>query len=112
MAGRKGPETLLVAAIRKEIESAYPNSWVVKISGGPYQTSGIPDLLCVVQGVFIGLEVKAVRPGETEEHAANRLTLRQEAVIGKINAAGGSAYLVLSVDDAMRAVRAALAERG
>ena len=36
--------------------------WTFKIAGGPMQTSGIPDLLCVRSGKAVFLEVK--RPGK------------------------------------------------
>lgn len=36
--------------------------WTFKIAGGPMQTSGIPDLLCVKDGRAVFLEVK--QPGK------------------------------------------------
>lgn len=33
--------------------------WYIKIWGGGYQKSGIPDMLICVKGVFIGCELKA-----------------------------------------------------
>lgn len=36
--------------------------WTFKIAGGPMQTSGIPDLLCVKGGRAVFLEVK--QPGK------------------------------------------------
>lgn len=35
--------------------------WVMKIHGGPYQLSGVPDLLCLKHGHAMFLEVK--QPG-------------------------------------------------
>ena len=67
-----------------------------KEHGGPYSTRGIPDIICCYRGHFVGFEVK------TE---SGRPTKLQEAVIRKINAAGGTALIVRSVED----VKAALA---
>ena len=67
-----------------------------KEHGGPYGTNGIPDIICCYRGHFFGFEVK------TEKGKPTKL---QEAVIRKINAAGGTALIVRSVED----VKAALA---
>ena len=67
-----------------------------KEHGGPYGTNGIPDIICCYRGYFFGFEVK------TESGKPTKL---QEAVIRKINAAGGTALIVRSVED----VKAALA---
>ena len=67
-----------------------------KEHGGPYGTNGIPDIICCYRGRFIAFEAK------TETGKPSRL---QEAVIRKINAAGGTALVVRSVED----VKAALA---
>lgn len=36
--------------------------WVMKVHGGPYQLSGVPDLLCLKDGAAVFLEVK--QPGK------------------------------------------------
>jgi hypothetical protein len=41
---------------KMEIEET---GWYLKIWGGGYQKSGIPDLLCCVNGIFIAPELKA-----------------------------------------------------
>ena len=61
-----------------------------KEHGGPYGTNGIPDIICCYQGHFFGFEVKT---------NSGKPTKLQEAVIRKINAAGGTALIVRSVDD-------------
>ena len=70
-----------------------------KEHGGPYGTNGIPDIICCYRGRFFGFEVKAEK---------GKPTKLQEAVIRKINAAGGTALVVRSVED----VKAALAAIG
>ena len=67
-----------------------------KEHGGPYGTNGIPDIICCWRGHFFAFEVKT---------DTGRPTKLQEAVIRKINAAGGKALIVRSVED----VKAALA---
>lgn len=68
-----------------------------KEHGGPYGTSGLPDIICCWQGHFFGFEVKT---------DAGKPTKLQEAVIRKINAAGGTALIVRSVSDVKAAMSA------
>jgi hypothetical protein len=70
---------------------------VFKIHGGdnPFQSVGIPDLLCCFYGRFVGLEAKI--PGN-KPSAIQRATLRQ------IEAAGGIARVVYSVEDVDKAL--------
>lgn len=35
-----------------------PNTWYVKIWGGGFMKSGIPDILCCINGKFVALELK------------------------------------------------------
>lgn len=100
-------ENHLSAAIRKAIAKEYPDSWVFHPVGNPYQEVGVPDLLVCVDGLLIGIEVKNPRPAETREHAMSRVTLVQQVQIRRINAAGGMAGAVVSVEEAL-----ALIERG
>ena len=66
--------------------------WTFKIAGGPMQTSGIPDLLCVRSGKAVFLEVK--RPGR-------RASPLQAARIHEIRTIGGAvAEVVTSVTQA------------
>ena len=69
-----------------------------KEHGGMYGTAGIPDIICCCRGRFYGFEVK------TETGKPTRL---QEATIRKINAAGGTAAIVRSVDDVRRILKTA-----
>lgn len=68
-----------------------------KEHGGPYGTSGIPDIICCYRGRFLGFEVKT---------STGKPTKLQQAVIRKINRAGGTARIVRSLED----VKAALAD--
>lgn len=102
------PETALVGRIRKVIADEFPNAYIAKVAGGAYQNAGLPDLLVIVDGRAVGLEVKAQRPGESEAHARERETLRQRSVREAIGRAGGVSAVVLSPEEALAAVRRAL----
>ena len=71
-----------------------PGCFCWKEHGGMFGTAGVPDIIACIGGRFYGFEVK------TETGKPTKL---QEAVIRKINAAGGTALVVRSVDE-VRAV--------
>jgi hypothetical protein len=100
-------ETGLVHAIGKAVKKHYPGALIYKIHGGPMQETGIPDLLICIQGLFIGAEVKHQKPGESEQHARDRATPSQRMQIMRINAAGGMAGVVLSVEETLDLIRRA-----
>ena len=85
----------LVTAIKRYLASLGSDVFFFKEHGGPYGTSGVPDLICCYKGRFLGLEVKL---------PSGKLTELQRRTIQKINQAGGNAYRVESVE----AVRAAI----
>jgi hypothetical protein len=80
----------VVAAIKKYLVTLGGDIFFWKEHGGPYGTSGIPDIICCYKGRFLGLEAKL--PG-------GKLTELQKRTLAKINAAGGFACRVESVDD-------------
>ena len=80
----------VVTAIKKYLISLGGDIFFWKEHGGPYGTSGIPDIICCYKGRFLGLEAKL--PG-------GKLTELQKRTLDKINAAGGIARRVQSVDD-------------
>ena len=86
----------IVAAIKKYLTSLGGDVFFWKEHGGPYGTSGIPDIICCYKGRFVGMECKL--PG-------GRLTELQKRAISKINAAGGIARRVESVEDAKAIIR-------
>jgi hypothetical protein len=75
-----------------------PGCFCWKEHGGMYGTAGIPDIICCYRGRFYGFEVK------TE---VGRPTKLQEATIRKINAAGGTAAVVRSVEEVRRVLEEA-----
>lgn len=94
-------EEQLQRRICKRILELRPNAWIFHPVGGPYQTPGIPDLLLCIDGLFIGMEIKFPKPGESMEAARARATPQQRNQIRLINNAGGMAGVVTSVDEAM-----------
>lgn len=88
-------EANTVAAIRRALLDR--GAFVVKLHGGAMQRAGLPDLLVVYAGRTLWLEVK--QPG-------GRPTPLQAATIDAIRAAGGAAYVVTSVAEALRIVDA------
>ena len=82
-------ESYLITKIRDYLKTV-PDCFFWKEHGGPYGTSGIPDIICCYKGRFLGLEAKL--PG-------GKLTELQKRTLDKINAAGGIARRVQSVDD-------------
>ena len=93
----------VVAAIKRYLASLGSDVFFWKEHGGPYGTSGVPDIICCYKGRFIGMECKL--PG-------GRLTELQKRAIHRINQAGGIACRVESVEDVRRVIAQANAERG
>ena len=83
----------IVAKIRNYLKTV-PHCFFWKEHGGKYGTAGIPDIIACIGGRFYGFEVKT---------DTGKPTKLQEAVMRKINAAGGTALVVRSVDE-VRAV--------
>ena len=92
----------IVAAIKQYLASLGSDVFFWKEHGGPYGTSGVPDIICCYKGRFLGVEAKL--PG-------GKLTELQKRALGKINRAGGIARRVESVDDARAVIRLADEER-
>ena len=80
----------VVAEIKKYLSSLGGDVFFWKEHGGPYGTSGVPDIICCYRGRFLGLEVKL---------PSGKLTELQKRAIEKINRAGGIACRVESVED-------------
>ena len=87
----------VVAAIKRYLITLGGDAFFWKEHGGPYGTSGIPDIICCYRGRFLGLEAKL---------PTGKLTELQKRALDRINAAGGIARRVESVDD----VRAIIAQ--
>lgn len=87
----------IVAAIKRYLGTLGEDVFFWKETGGPYGTSGVPDIICCYKGRFLGLEAKLPN---------SRLTRLQARALEKINRAGGIARRVENVED----VRAIIAQ--
>ena len=92
----------IVIAIKTYLASLGSDVFFWKEHGGAYGTSGIPDIICCYKGRFLGLEVKL---------PSGKLTALQRRALDKINAAGGIARRVESVDDVKAVIAQANLER-
>lgn len=85
-------ESSIVASIVRLAKTA--GWWVMKVHGGPYQMSGVPDLLCIKGGRTLFLEVK--QPGKHPTEIQRRRMDEIETV------GGASCYVVTSREQAAR----------
>ena len=90
-------EASLVNKIMASLEKGLGGIWI-KISAGPFQVAGLPDIIGCYKGKFIGLEVKL--PGKEKT-----LTKIQQFWLRKINEAGGKASMVTSVEQSLELVQ-------
>jgi hypothetical protein len=74
-----------------------------KVHGSEYMMAGLPDIVVCAEGVFVGLETK-------HPETRNDTSPRQDYVHSKIRQAGGTAVVVCSPAEAVRAVEKALTE--
>lgn len=77
------------------LKDQYPAAFVWKAAAGPYSQGGIPDVCAIIDGHFYGFEVK--RPG-------GKPSALQVQTIKKINAAGGTAAVVVYPADCQRII--------
>jgi hypothetical protein len=61
-----------------------PHGWFIKIWGGGYQKSGIPDILICANGIFIGCELKASDGKASELQIHNVKAINQSGGFGII----------------------------
>ena len=87
-------EKNVVKNIMNTLDKHYPGFYF-KVHGGPYQVSGIPDIIGLHRGQFIGIEVK--RPKGS--HGPSK---KQLQIITKINAAGGIAFVADNPEDVLK----------
>jgi hypothetical protein len=103
--GKPGPETRLVAAMRKAGKEKYGERLVtIKYHGSPYSEAGVSDLLNCLDGVFIAVEAKA--------GTGHKVTMKQQAFLDRVEAAGGIAAVCWSVEQFMAVLAAAEARIG
>lgn len=87
-------ESDLVRKIQKYCKEN--NIYTIKIWGGGYQSMGIPDLILCKNGHFLAFETKVDK---------NKASKMQEWHIDKINKAGGNAYVIRSLEEAIECLQ-------
>jgi ribosomal protein L16/L10AE len=92
-------EARIQRRIQKALREAFPGCVIYKIHGNEFQVSGIPDLVCCIEGRFVALEVKTPK-GE--------LSAVQVYEIVRIKNAGGIVSVVQDEGEALHVVREAL----
>lgn len=90
------PESRLQRKIQDEIRKR--GGFVFKFHGSALTMRGVPDLIVCWRGLYVGLEVKmpGEKPSPIQRHRGRQ-----------IRAAGGCAYVVRSVDEALAALERA-----
>jgi hypothetical protein len=88
-------ETRITKKIVARVRTDYPDSFIFKVMGGAFTTAGIPDLIWILQGRFIGLEVKV--PGNT----ASKIQVYVHSLIRR---AGGIVGVVYSYADVLELI--------
>lgn len=92
-----GLEKSTVKSIMTALQKHYPGFYF-KVHGNQFQVSGIPDIIGVHKGRFIGIEVKY--PGREQN-----LSRKQELMIKRINMAGGIAFMSSSSDHTIQTLK-------
>ena len=101
----KKPESRLQRKIKEHLQKTFGGVWH-KIHGGPYQSSGIGDLVGCCKGYYFNLEIKQDLPGKKYEP-----TELQQKEIDSVNIEGGCGACVKSPKQAEEVVRAYLKEK-
>lgn len=87
------PEARLGTQIRRECIAR--GAFIFKIHGGPTMMAGLPDLIMCYRGQFVAMEIKVPDP-------SSQPSTIQRRRIKEIRDAGGHAYVVRSVESAVR----------
>jgi hypothetical protein len=91
-------ENAVVKKIREAIKKEYPKAFQFKSHGGMYQRSGLPDIICSINGIFVGIEVKDVGK-------ENTLTKIQQHNLDVINESGGIAFMSSSATHTIKELK-------
>ena len=87
-------KTILDYLAFKKIFHYRQNSGAFKTESGGYMrtasVSGLPDIVAIKDGIYIGLEVKTATGRQSEE---------QREIQNRVTAAGGLYFVVRSLDD-------------
>jgi hypothetical protein len=96
------PEGKVTAAIvrhLKALQKAGAPLWFAKLHGGPMQRAGLPDLIVLIDGRLLAIEVK--RPG-------GKASALQAHTLSAMERAGASSVVACSVGDVSRLIEEAV----
>jgi hypothetical protein len=102
--GKSGPETKLLNKMRLAAKALYgPRLVIVKYHGNEFTEAGVSDLLCLLDGRFIAVEVKAPESygGSIERAVEKGPTVKQLAFGQRVIEAGGVFAVCASVEQFM-----------
>jgi hypothetical protein len=98
------PEARLQRSIQKKLREEYGEDiYLFKVHGGPMMPAGLPDLICCVYGIYIGVEVKMPQ-------AIENVSVVQRHVHARIVRAGGAVVVASSVAEALAGVARVVAD--
>src|SRR3989304_5497081 len=89
------PETALTKKILTRLKQE--GGFWVKIHGGAYQVTGLPDIIGCFKGRFYGFEVKVSERSEP--------TPRQALILALVKRAGGVSRVIRGPTEAIQAIR-------
>jgi hypothetical protein len=107
---REGPETKLVRKMREAGAAKYGSQLVmVKYHGSQFGETGVSDLLCVLNGVFVAVEVKAPESygGSVEKALEKGPTVKQRLFGKRVEKAGGVFDVCATIDGFLETLFAA-----
>ena len=91
-----GPEAKVLAKIMRWLKTSASSGWWVKIHGGPYQRSGIPDIIGCYCGRLVGIETKSPAAYRKPGHDLSAL---QKATLEDIKHSGGATLVTYDVEE-------------
>ena len=97
-------EARLQRRIQKALNDRYGSDiYLFKVHGGPMMPAGLPDLICCVYGLYIGIEVKM-------PESIDNVSAIQRRIHDRIDRAGGIVLVASSAADALAGVARVVAE--
>lgn len=101
---KSGPEAKLIKKMKDEAEKKYGDRLVItKYHGSQYAQSGVSDLLCSLDGMFVACEVKAPESygGSVERALEKGPTVLQREYVNDVLSSGGVAGFAATVEQFM-----------
>lgn len=99
------PESRLQRRCQTRIREEFPGAYVRKIHVSEFQSGGIADLLCCIDGFFVAIEIKM--PGEEEDG----LSELQKTEAKAVDAAGGITFVASSPQECVDKIYAGFTKR-